>query len=188
MNGSAIVLAGGRGMRIGGAKAVAQLAGRPLVAHVVEAARAGKLAPIVVAKADSVLPQLDCPIVIEPPEPTHPLLGIVTGLRALAGSAAVVCPTDMPLVTGELLAWLASLDEPLAVVRAGGRIQPLLGRYARGLLDALELELAAAPSLTALVTRLGARIVEEDELRPFGDPARLLLNVNTADDLANAEG
>ncbi|MGH2851677.1 MAG: molybdenum cofactor guanylyltransferase, partial [Solirubrobacteraceae bacterium] len=120
MNGSAIVLAGGRGMRIGGAKAVVQLAGRPLVAHVVEAARAGRLAPVVVAKADSVLPPLDCPIVIEPPEPTHPLLGIVTGLRALGGSAAVVCPTDMPLVTGELLAWLSSLDEPLAVVRGGG--------------------------------------------------------------------
>jgi molybdenum cofactor guanylyltransferase len=188
MNGSAIILAGGRGLRMGGAKAVAELAGRPLVTHVVEAARAGRLAPVVVAKADSVLPPLDCPILIEPREPAHPLLGIVTGLRALAGSAAVVCPTDMPLVTGELLAWLWSLDESFAVVRGGGRIQPLLGRYSASLLDALELELAAATSLTALVTRLGARIVEEDELRPFGDPSRLLLNVNTADDLANAEG
>lgn len=188
MSGSAIVLAGGRGIRIGGAKAVALLAGRPLVTHVVEAARAGRLDPVVVAKADSVLPPLDCPILIEPPEPTHPLLGIVTGLRALAGASAVVCPTDMPLVSGELLAWLSDLREPLAVVRVGGRIQPLLGRYAPSLLEALELELAAAPSLTALVMRLGARIVEEDELRPFGDPSRLLLNVNTADDLANAEG
>lgn len=188
MNGSAIVLAGGRGTRIGGAKAVVELAGRPLVTHVVEAARAGRLDPVVVAKADSVLPPLDCRILIEPLEPTHPLLGIVTGLRALAGSAAVVCATDMPLVTGELLAWLWGLDAPLAVVRAGGRVQPLLGRYAPSLLGALELGLAEAPSLTTLVTRLGARIVEEDELRRFGDPSRLLLNVNTADDLANAEG
>jgi molybdopterin-guanine dinucleotide biosynthesis protein A len=186
MDGSAIVLAGGRGLRIGGAKAAVLLAGRPLVSYVVEAARAGN--PVVVAKADSVLPPLDCRVLIEPPEPTHPLLGIVTGLRALAGSAAVVCATDTPLVTGELLAWLASLDEPLAVVRVGGRVQPLLGRYARSLLDSLEGELAAAPSLTRLVAQLGARIVEEDELRRFGDPARLLLNVNTPDDLADAEG
>jgi molybdopterin-guanine dinucleotide biosynthesis protein A len=188
MDGSAIVLAGGRGTRIGGAKASALLAGRPLVTYVVEAARAGNLEPVVVAKADSVLPALDCRVLIEPPEPTHPLVGIVTGLRALADSSAVVCATDMPLVTGELLAWLSALDEPLAVVRVGGRVQPLLGRYAHSLLGPLEGELAGAPSMTGLVARLGARIVEEDELRRFGDPARLLLNVNTVADLADAEG
>jgi molybdopterin-guanine dinucleotide biosynthesis protein A len=188
MDGSAIVLAGGRGKRIGGAKATRLLGGRALVVHVVEAARAGNLEPVVVAKPDTALPPLDCEVLIEPIEPVHPLVGIVTGLRALSGASAVVCATDMPFVTGDLLAWLAGLAEPLAVVRAGGRVQPLLGRYSRGLLEALEAELAAAPPLHAIVARLGARIIDADELRRFGDPERLLLNINTADDLADAEG
>jgi molybdenum cofactor guanylyltransferase len=188
MGGSAIVLAGGRGTRMGGPKASTLLGGRPLVAHVVEAARAGGLEPIVVAKPDSALPPLDCAVLIEPPEPTHPLLGIVTGLYALETPGAVICAVDTPFVTGDLLAWIAALEEPLAVVRAGGRVHPLPGRYARALLGALEAELHSAPPMTEVVLRLGARILDEGELRRFGDPARLLLNVNTPDDLANAEG
>jgi molybdopterin-guanine dinucleotide biosynthesis protein A len=72
---SAIVLAGGAGTRLGRPKAAATLAGRPLVEHVLAAAREGGLEPIVVARADSALPPLDCPVVIEPAQPRHPLCG-----------------------------------------------------------------------------------------------------------------
>ena len=125
--GTAIVLAGGAGSRLGRPKAAAALAGRPLIEHVLAAARDGGLEPIVVAKADSALPPLDCRIVIEPAAPRHPLCGIIAGLEAIEDAGAVVCATDMPFVTGGLLRWLADLDEPLAVIAE----QPLLGRYGR---------------------------------------------------------
>jgi molybdopterin-guanine dinucleotide biosynthesis protein A len=182
--GDAIVLAGGRGSRLGGAKATAMLAGRPLIAHVLAAARAGGLEPVVVAKADTQLPPLDCRIVREPDLPRHPLCGIVAGLRAIDAPAAVVCPLDMPFLEGGLLAWLATLAEPLAVVAAGGRVHPLVGRYAVSLATALAAMLPAEPALRDVVSRLGARIVEEPELRRFGDPARMLANVNTPGELA----
>lgn len=186
--GVGIVLAGGGGRRLGGQKATALLAGRPLIRHVVDAVRAGGLEPVVVVKADTALPELDCRIVIEPDAPRHPLTGIVAGLRAIGAPGAVVCPTDMPFLTGELLAWLEGVTEPLAVVRAGGRVQPLLGRYAVTLLGVLERELAREPPMGELVALLGARVVEEDELRAFGDPARMLVNINTAAELARAGG
>ena len=66
---TAAVLAGGAGSRLGGAKAMALLDGRPLIAHVLAAVRAGGLEPVVVAKADSPLPPLDCPVVFEPAQP-----------------------------------------------------------------------------------------------------------------------
>jgi molybdopterin-guanine dinucleotide biosynthesis protein A len=182
----ALVLAGGRGSRLGGRKAAVTLNGRPLIAHVLAAARDGGLEPIVVAKVDTELPPLDCRIVHEPDLPRHPLCGIVAGLAAVAAPAAVVCPTDMPFVAGPLLAWLGSLAQPLVVVRAGGRVEPLLGRYATGLVPELAALLPQEPAMTEVVASLGARIVEEAELRRFGDPDRMLINVNTPAGLARA--
>ena len=184
----ALVLAGGRGSRLGGQKAGVTLAGRPLIAHVVTACRRGGLEPLVVAKADSELPLLDCRVVVEPDLPRHPLCGIVTGLRAIAEPGAVVCATDMPFLEGTLLAWLGSLAQPLVVVRARGRVEPLLGRYAAELVPALSPLLVEQPPMVDVIERLGGRIVEEGELRRFGDPGRMLMNVNTPAGLARARG
>jgi molybdopterin-guanine dinucleotide biosynthesis protein A len=180
----ALVLAGGLGSRLGGCKPAALLDGIPLIAHVLGAARAGGLEPVVVAKADSPLPPLDCRLVVEPALPLHPLCGIIAGLEATGAASVVVCPTDMPRLTGGLLAWLDELVEPLAVVRG----QPLLGRYAATLLPELAAALPTAPPMHRLVERLGARLIDERELRRFGDPGLLLANVNTAGELARARG
>jgi len=186
--GSAIVLAGGSGSRLGGAKATALLGGRPLIEHVLGAVRAGGLEPIVVAKADSVLPPLDCRLVIEPAQPRHPLCGIVAGLRAVEEPGVAVCGCDMPFLPGALLAWLAGLSAPLAVAEVGGRLQPLLGRYSALLLEQLEAALAAERPMRELVRELGALVVAEAELAKFGDPERLSLNINTPAELAAAGG
>jgi len=184
--GVAIVLAGGRGSRLGGAKPAAPLAGRPLIEHVLDAVRAGGLEPVVLAKPGTALPPLACRVVLEPPRPLHPLCGILAGLRAIDEPGAVVCPTDMPFLEGALLAWLAARPEPLVVVRFGGRTHPLLGRYARALEPALAALLRAEPAMRDVVRELGARVVEEDELRRFGDPARMLADLNTPAALARA--
>ena len=182
------VLAGGAGSRLGGAKATALLGGRPLIEHVIEAAREGGLEPVVVAKADSPLPPLDCTVVLEPAQPLHPLCGIVTALREFAETAVVVCACDMPFVTGPLLSWLAGKDAPLVVTSAGGELQPLLGRYARSLLARLEAALAEGLSMREVAQRLGAEVAGAAELERFGDPIRLCSSINTPAELAAAGG
>ena len=47
---------------------------------------------VVVAKADSALPPLDCRIVIEPAAPRHPLCGIIAGLEAIGMRAPWSAP------------------------------------------------------------------------------------------------
>ena len=54
----AVVLAGGLGSRLGGEKALAEIAGRPLVSYVVGAAVAAGLETVVAAKPDTELPRL----------------------------------------------------------------------------------------------------------------------------------
>ena len=94
----------------------------------------------------------------------------------------------MPFVTPALLAHLAARDEPLVVPEAGGRLHPLLARYEPALLDAAA---RGARRRRARCTRwspswAGAASTRRSCAR-FGDPERLLFNVNTPADLARAE-
>lgn len=181
------ILAGGRGSRLGGAKALAELAGRPLVSYPLAAVEEAGLEPLVVAKPDSELPPLACRTIREPPLPRHPLCGIVAALREAGGRPLVVLGCDMPFVTPGLLAWLASFPEPLVVPVLGDEPQPLLARYDPGLLGALEAALARAEPLRDTVRSLQPLAIPERDLARFGEPRRLCLNVNTAADAERAE-
>jgi molybdenum cofactor guanylyltransferase len=174
------VLAGGLGRRLGGAKALAELGGRPLVSRVVGIVGAAGLEPVVVAKPDTPLPRLDCRVLTEPPEPRHPLTGLVAALDASAGRGVVAVGCDMPLVPRRLL---SGLDDELAVCEVGGRLQPLLGRYPPAASRALKEALERGEAMRDAVAALGPRIVREDEVARFGDPDRIAFNINSPQDL-----
>ncbi|HET9163318.1 MAG TPA: NTP transferase domain-containing protein [Solirubrobacterales bacterium] len=181
------VLAGGGGRRIGGTKAAVELAGRPLIFYPLAAVEAAGLEAIVVAKRDSALPSLGCPLIEEPERPRHPLCGIVAALRYAGGRPLIAIGCDMPFVPPALLSWLASVPQPLAVPTLEGHPQPFPARYSRGLLPALEQGLANLQSMRRTIESLGPLLLEEEELAAFGDPGRLCFNVNTLEDLRKAE-
>ncbi len=181
------VLAGGQGSRIGGSKALAELAGRPLISYPHAAVEAAGLEPLVVAKPDSELPPLSCRVIREPARPRHPLCGIVAALRAAEGRAVVVVACDMPLVDPALLAHLAAATDPLLVPVLDGCPQPLHARYGAELRPQLEMALEREEPLRRTVDSLAPRLLDEEEVAGFGDPRRLLLNVNTPADVEAAE-
>jgi molybdopterin-guanine dinucleotide biosynthesis protein A len=184
------VLAGGRGVRIGGAKPTRTLAGRPLISYPLSSARAAGLEAVVVAKPDTALPQLQERVIVEPDEPRHPLCGALAALEHAQlrspGSGIVLVGADMPFVTGALLRALAQADRAM-LLEVDGRRRPLptrlLPAHARSLRGALEAE----SSLRAALAALAPRVLVEDELRTFGDPRRLCFSVNTPADLRRAE-
>jgi molybdenum cofactor guanylyltransferase len=180
------VLAGGRSQRMGSPKALVELAGRPLIAHVLAAVEAASLEPVVIAKPDSLLPLVSCRVLCEPAEPVHPLHGLLTALAASGGRPVVALACDMPFLPPGLLEWLAKLGGGAAVVKATGRVQPLLARYEPGVAPALEAALVRGASAREAVSGLNPRIVTESELARFGDPELICLNVNTPADLERA--
>ena len=182
------VLAGGKGSRLGGAKARAELAGRALVTYPLAAAREAGLEAVVVAKRSSRLPSLAGRLRYDPELPEHPLSGVVRGLeyaRERGAGAAVLVACDMPLVTPGLLRWLAGLPGA-AIVQLQGRPQPALARVRASQLPRLREALLAEQSLTAAIMALEPRIVDEEDLRAFGTPEELCLNVNRPEDLERA--
>jgi molybdopterin-guanine dinucleotide biosynthesis protein A len=182
-----VVLAGGRGSRLGGAKPTAELAGQSLISYPLAALAEAGLEAVVVAKPDTDLPPLDVDVLTEPAEPVHPMAGIVAALRQ-TGRPIVVIGCDFPFVPAALLRALADAPEPLVIPAPGGEPQPLVARWTPALLPALEAALDLEEPLRRTVAALSPRLLDDAELAPFGDPARVFFNVNTPADLRRAEG
>ncbi len=196
------VLAGGAGSRLGGAKATAELGGRPLVSYPLAAFAEAGIEAVVVAKRDTELPDFEAAagvggggtpppappprVLFEPDEPRHPLAGVVAALRVAAERPLVVLACDMPFAAPALLAALAAAPEPLVVPAPHGLPEPLQARYSAALLPALEEALAAERPLRETVAALGPRLLGEAELSRFGPADRLFFNVNRTEDLAQA--
>lgn len=172
-----VVLAGGAGRRMGGAKATVELAERPLAAWVLAALGAAVDEVAVVAKRESELPRLSREVRVwrEPDEPRHPLAGVAEALRRAGGRPVLTCPLDLPFLGADALRGLLAALGELAVI-AG---QPLVGRFGPGALPALETAVAGGHSARETVAGLEPVLVEV--------PAWRLFNVNTPEDLARAE-
>ena len=172
---------------MGGTKAAAMLAGRALASYPVEAIAAAGLEPMVVAKRTTELPELDCRLVFETEPTSHPAAGILAALRSADGRAVVAIACDMPFVPPELILRLASLDAVVATPSFGGRRQPLVARYAPAAAAALERALRAGEPMDAVLEELDTLVLGERDLCRFGDPGRIMFNVNDRDDLEAAE-
>ncbi len=187
-----VLLAGGRGSRLGGGlpKALVACAGRTLL----ERARATLNAlcddVVVVAPGSLALPVPERERVADPPRASGPLPAMVAGLGARAHDEALVLAVDLPLVAeGALAALRARRGGARALVpRPGGMAQPLAAWYASGAAGALAAALAAGErSVIAAVQALEPVWVEDDALARLPGGREAWLNVNTRDDLAVAE-
>ncbi len=120
-----------------------------------------------------------------------PGAGIESALLHAPGAAVVLCAVDTPFVTTALL--VAALDciangSLAAAPRHADRWHPLCGACAPSLLPLLSNWLdSGRRDLQGLYDDVGATPLEGDRLATFGDPRRLLLNLNEPDDLARAQ-
>jgi molybdenum cofactor guanylyltransferase len=174
-----VVLAGGLGRRMGGAKAMVELAGRPLICYPLDALAAALDEVAVLAKADTELPSLPgATIWVEPQLHHHPVVGISQALALAGGRPVLICAVDLPLVTPELVRRLAAEDPagaPAVVASRRGEFQPLLGCYRPGALELLEP--AGNRPLRELVAAIKPRLLDVDDpesLYNVNEPADLL--------------
>lgn len=147
-----------------------ELGGRPLIEWPLKVARAAGLDAVVVAKRGTALP--DVTTWLEPDEPTHPLLGLVTALEHGVPIVAVAC--DQPWLTPALLRTLADHDRPAIAVER----EPFPGRYEPLQLPVLREALAEEASLRATLGRLQPAVLDW--------PREEVASVNTREELLAA--
>ena len=180
-----LVLAGGRGQRMGGVdKGLALLDGRPLVEHVL----------------DRLQPQVGQLMISANRNPEHyaryahpvvgnrlegfagPLAGLEAGLATCATPYLASAPCDSPFLPPDLVARLAdaltAARASIAVARTGDQLHPVFS----------PIRCYALPDLQAF-TRAGGRRMESWLQRlkwvacPFDDVPDAFANINTPDEL-----
>ena len=112
-----------------------------------------------------------------------PLSGIHAALSAARGDATLMLACDMPFVSTPLLRHLVSLADhaDIVVPQTERGYHPLCAVYSRACLEPAARRLARGEfTLAALFDEMRVRVVTADALGAFGDPDRLLANVNTS--------
>ena len=119
-----------------------------------------------------------------------PLGGLHTALTAARGDAVLLVACDMPYLSTPFLAYLLSLvaGADIVVPQTERGYHPLCAVYTRACLEPATARLADRRlRMRELVDSMRTRVVPIDEIRQFGDPDRLLANVNTPADYAGLE-
>ena len=188
-----VVLGAGAGSRFGGGKLLAMLDGRPILVHVVEAARAAGLGPIVVVvPPDGELRSVDLGDVrrVTNPNPAGGLSSSVRlGLRALelddGVDIAVILPGDQPRVRPDTIRAL------IAAATADPTVAFIVARHAD---DATPNPVLARRSTWRLADELagdrgfGSLLARNPELVHFVDVPGSNPDVDTPADLARLAG
>jgi molybdopterin-guanine dinucleotide biosynthesis protein A len=185
------ILAGGASSRMGHDKARLRLGGETFVARIAHSlGTITQRVSVVSTRTDS--RELRLPVVSDSYEQCGPLGGLHAALVACRAAWAAVVSCDLPFVSGELWARLATYaaDDIDAVVpsQTDGRVQPLCALYARASCLAHVEALLRAGELRPrmLLPHVRARLLAPDELADLTNAERLLLNINTPDDYRQA--
>lgn len=192
------VLAGGRSRRMGTDKALVRVGGQ-LLASRVASSLAEVCECVVIAASDaSALRGIDLPLEVrvlcDEVAFQGPLGGLATVLAAAETEWVVAVGVDMPFVQPDVIralwAELGAASEPVDVVMPVGEKgpEPLLALYRCACLDAVRETLAqGGRRVTDLASRVRVLEVPLERFREADPTFASFVNVNTAEDLAQAQ-
>jgi molybdopterin-guanine dinucleotide biosynthesis protein A len=186
---AAIVLAGGRSLRMGQPKALLPFNGETLIARVVRTLGASFGEIVVVAAPDQELPDLPARLVRDQIPYQGPVGGMCYGLRVVSGDPCFITACDAPFLNLQVIeAILAALENvDVAVPMWQDRLQPLHAIYRKRVRPALEKQLAAGQHRPIdLYREVATRILSEQELHKLDPEGLSFFNLNTPEDYQTA--
>lgn len=184
---SAAILAGGRGVRMGGPKPTIEVGGKRLIDRAVEVCQE-VFERVVVVRGDprrAPIPALAVPQIPDVWPGYGALGGIHAALRACSVDGVLVLASDMPSMEASFLQELVTRDDgsDVLVPRSRSGLQPLAAVYRRSCLPVVEASLREdVRQIIAFYPRV--RVLEV----PVEDREELFTNVNTPEDLQRARG
>jgi len=190
---SCIVLAGGKGLRLGYDKTLETVGNRSLLQWVIFCLSSFNSDIIIVTDTEQPFPQFaGCPkltAVTDTYPGKGPLGGIYTGLAISGSFYNLVVACDMPFLNRALLSYMIqlSVNFDLVVPRLGNMVEPLHAVYSKDCLPTIEYLLRQGNLRVAeLFNLVRVRYVEAEEINRF-DPNHLsFFNINTKADLEMA--
>lgn len=184
------IQAGGRSQRMGRDKGLVLLKGKPLVQHVLDRVRGLGEDVLITTNNTEEYAFLGVRLVPDDMPEAGVLAGLRTALAAALGETVLVLACDTPFVSRPLLEHLLSESGRAQVVvpRRAGEYEPLQAVYARSCLPAVEAALAAGERrMVAFFPRVSVLSVEEETVSRYDPEGLSFFNVNTPQDLEQAE-
>lgn len=196
---SAVILAGGFSKRLGQDKGLIELAGRPLVLHVLDRVCGVIDEVVVVVSSDDRRAVFEgllgrkASVVVDTYKIKSPLIGASVGFENAQGEYSLLLPCDTPFISSEIASLLLDLcvNKSAVIPRwPNGYIEPLQAAYhTKSALAASKTALEQRKlDLQSMISHLrGVRYVSTMVLQQVDPRLPTFFNVNTSEDLRRAE-
>jgi molybdopterin-guanine dinucleotide biosynthesis protein A len=175
-----LILAGGKSTRMGQDKGLMEFNGKPMVAHVIDAAKKISDQIILVANKEA-YNQFGLPVVKDEVFEKGPLGGIYSGLKKSDTDYNLVLSCDIPFIHQGVLEFLveSSTGNDVTVASQAGKTHPLIGVYRKTCLPVIKNHLQADKlKLMLLFEEVKTRFVEMDDFLSSN-----FKNINSKEDL-----
>ncbi len=187
---TSIVLAGGKGLRLGRNKLSEMVGDRTLLERVVDRlSLVGDEILIVIAQGQPKLVLPPTKVVVDLYPGKGALGGIYTGLVAAQSFHSLVVAADMPFLNLPLLRYLIQVSPTHDVIipRIKDELEPLHAIYSKNCLAPIQQQIEQGKlKVRDFLDQVRVRYVEEAEINRF-DPRKLsFFNINTLADLGRA--
>ncbi len=148
------ILAGGEGSRMGIAKGMLKIKGRPILSHILANAQWPGPTLLVTSPGRQSPPgaeEFDAEVA-DPVAGLGPMRGVLTALENAQTEAVIVCAVDMPAMNGQVFRWIAEqlIQRPTALgilvkrIAAGKEeFEPLPAAFRRGARELLSQRIAS---------------------------------------------
>ena len=190
---NSIVLAGGKGGRLGRDKTLEKVGGHTMLQRVIDCLTLICDEIIVVIARGQAEPSVsaEARVVVDLYPGKGSLGGIYTGLVASGSFHNLVVACDMPFLNPSILRYLMKVSPGFDVIiprNREGRLEPLHALYSRNCIDPIDQQLQQGGlKIDSFLGQVKVRYVEETETSEF-DPQRLsFFNINTPADLEKAK-
>ncbi len=184
-----VILAGGENRRMGREKAFLEIAGKPLIEHILRVFLALFEQTIIVTRDPARYQGLYAAVVSDALEISGPLTGIYTGLLHARTERIFVAACDMPYLNRQLMEYMIQeAGEFDAVVpRTGGLPEPLHAIYHRRILPLVGENLQRGERRIAQVLdRIRVRYLSDAEIEHHDPRKRSFRNLNTPEEYKEA--
>lgn len=190
---TAIILAGGKSLRMGENKALLQLNGKSIIMHISHLMLTLFQRVILITNDPDKYDFLGLESYKDIYPGKGPLGGIHAGLKYSKTEKNFIVSCDIPLVTGELIKFLTEYEtiQPVTIARAEEYIQQLCGIYNKSVLDEADHMLCTDSTevsgvrkskcrVLSLIEKTGAEIIESYDIPCYTEG--MFLNMNKPDD------
>lgn len=189
---SAVILAGGKSIRMGFDKQLIKIDKERLITHIIEKLNNEFEDIVIVTNVAEYYTKFSCKIVSDEIKGRGPLSGIHIGLKKAVSEYVYFLACDMPNVNLDYIRFMKNRiknkNVDACITRIGKWVEPFNAFYSKRIIKEIENNLLKKNedrqrSIFSLIENLNCFYIKEEEARKFSPNWDMFLNLNTKEEL-----